>query len=162
MSPATTTPNPTSTQDHDRDPITTHVLDSTTGLPAPSIPVRLDLLNEDGNIDENVYFTAVTSADGRITNWTAGGDHATGGHEAGSMKGYWRWWQGFLLDMGGERKPLTWSLKFDTLAYWGEGKTFYPQVEVRFFTSGEGEENRDHYHVPILLGPWGYTTYRGS
>ena len=55
---------------------------------------------------------------------------------------------------------MVWSLQFDTLAYWGEGKTFYPEVEVRFFVqAGEG---KGHWHVPVLLGPWGYTTYRGS
>jgi 5-hydroxyisourate hydrolase len=54
-----------------------------------------------------------------------------------------------------------WSLKFNTSKYWGEGGTFYPEVEVKFFVRREGLEG-GHWHVPLLLGPWGYTTYRGS
>lgn len=36
-------------------------------------------------------------------------------------------------------------------------KTFYPYVEVVFHIS-----SKDHYHVPLLLNPFGYSTYRGS
>ncbi|KAL4709614.1 hypothetical protein ACJJTC_007345 [Scirpophaga incertulas] len=36
-------------------------------------------------------------------------------------------------------------------------ETFYPFVEI-FFKTKEGE----HYHVPLLLSPYGYSTYRGS
>jgi 5-hydroxyisourate hydrolase len=38
-------------------------------------------------------------------------------------------------------------------------------VEVKFTVRGrgvEGEEDWRHYHVPVLLGPWNYSTYRGS
>ena len=52
---------------------------------------------------------------------------------------------------------MIWSLKIDALRYWGENKTFYPEVEIKFFV-----KPGSHYHVPVLLGPWGYTTYRGS
>lgn len=38
------------------------------------------------------------------------------------------------------------------------GNAFYPFVHVVF----QVEEDRDHYHVPLLLSPFGYTTYRGS
>lgn len=44
---------------------------------------------------------------------------------------------------------------FETGSY---GSGFYPFVHV-VFTLDEG---RDHYHVPLLLSPYGYTTYRGS
>ncbi len=37
-------------------------------------------------------------------------------------------------------------------------ETFYSQVSVTFEVRNPGE----HYHVPLLLSPWGYTTYRGS
>jgi 5-hydroxyisourate hydrolase len=51
-------------------------------------------------------------------------------------------------------------LTFDTGAYFravgDEG--FYPEVSVTFVV-GAGAE---HYHVPLLLSPFGYTTYRGS
>jgi 5-hydroxyisourate hydrolase len=51
-------------------------------------------------------------------------------------------------------------LSFDTDAYFravGEA-CFYPEVAVTFVV-GRGEE---HYHVPLLLSPFGYSTYRGS
>ena len=51
-------------------------------------------------------------------------------------------------------------LSFDTDAYFraiGEAG-FYPEVSVTFVV-GHGEE---HYHVPLLLSPFGYSTYRGS
>lgn len=35
--------------------------------------------------------------------------------------------------------------------------TFYPFVEVSFEIKADG-----HYHIPLLLSPWGYSTYRGS
>ncbi len=51
-------------------------------------------------------------------------------------------------------------LTFDTSAYFAANdiKGFYPQVSVVFKI-----ENPDqHYHVPLLLSPFGYSTYRGS
>ena len=51
-------------------------------------------------------------------------------------------------------------LSFDTDAYFravGEAG-FYPEVAVTFVV-GHGEER---YHVPLLLSPFGYSTYRGS
>jgi 5-hydroxyisourate hydrolase len=54
------------------------------------------------------------------------------------------------------------SLTFDTEAYFGARgvKTFFPEVEVKFVVRSDGKA--EHYHVPVLLGPFGYTTYRGS
>jgi 5-hydroxyisourate hydrolase len=51
-------------------------------------------------------------------------------------------------------------LTFDTGAHFrGLGEPgFYPEVTVTFVVEG-GE---DHYHVPLLLSPFGYSTYRGS
>jgi 5-hydroxyisourate hydrolase len=54
----------------------------------------------------------------------------------------------------------SYRLRFDTGAYFravGEGG-FYPEVTVTFLVDG-GE---DHYHVPLLISPYGYSTYRGS
>ena len=49
---------------------------------------------------------------------------------------------------------------FETAAYFqGQNKTvFYPYVEVVFEIDVSGE----HYHIPLLLAPFGYSTYRGS
>lgn len=51
-------------------------------------------------------------------------------------------------------------ITFDTDAYFAsQGITgFYPSVSILFRIPGVGE----HYHVPLLLGPYGYSTYRGS
>jgi len=56
--------------------------------------------------------------------------------------------------------PGVYRLVFDTAAYFAAEAVpaFYPQVAIVFETvAGEG-----HYHVPLLLNPFGYTTYRGS
>jgi 5-hydroxyisourate hydrolase len=45
-------------------------------------------------------------------------------------------------------------LTFDT----GAHSRFYPEVTVTFVVEGGAE----HYHVPLLLSPFGYSTYRGS
>ncbi|HEX3772593.1 MAG TPA: hydroxyisourate hydrolase [Polyangiaceae bacterium] len=53
----------------------------------------------------------------------------------------------------------TYRVTFDTEAYFGAGNrpVFYPRVDVVFVvTAGE------HYHVPLLVSPFGYSTYRGS
>ncbi len=52
------------------------------------------------------------------------------------------------------------KLRFNTASYYAEQKTpsFYPFVEIVFEISGDGQ----HYHVPLLLNPYGYSTYRGS
>lgn len=55
-----------------------------------------------------------------------------------------------------QAEPGTYHLLFDTGAYNPEG--FFPQVTI-VFTIGEGGQ---HYHVPLLLSPFGYSTYRGS
>jgi 5-hydroxyisourate hydrolase len=51
-------------------------------------------------------------------------------------------------------------LRFDTAAYLGP-RAFFPEVAVVFAIDG-GEGARDHEHVPLLLSPYGYSTYRGS
>lgn len=48
-------------------------------------------------------------------------------------------------------------LRFDTAAYFG-GEPFYPEVTVQFEVSG----SERHLHLPLLLSPFGYSTYRGS
>ncbi len=79
-----------------------------------------------------VISTRETDADGRVTSFT----------NASSLA------------------PGVYRLVFDTGNYFERAgsKTFYPQVIIVFETvAGES-----HYHVPLLLGPFGYTTYRGS
>src|SRR3989441_11619778 len=54
----------------------------------------------------------------------------------------------------------TYRLVFDTDAYFStlDIAAFYPQVSVVFKT----DEAPQHYHVPLLISPFGYSTYRGS
>jgi len=47
-------------------------------------------------------------------------------------------------------------LRFDTAAYLGAG-AFFPTVEIVFAVHDDR-----HHHVPLLLSPFGYSTYRGS
>jgi len=51
-------------------------------------------------------------------------------------------------------------LRFDTGRYLAEhhGTAFYPDVTVAFAV----ESSDQHYHLPLLLSPFGYSTYRGS
>ncbi len=56
--------------------------------------------------------------------------------------------------------PLgTYKLRFELKAYFEQlgVEVFYPFAEIVFIVSGH-----EHYHIPLLLNPYGYTTYRGS
>jgi len=54
----------------------------------------------------------------------------------------------------------TYRLTFDTGTYFRERhlETFFPEAVIVFSVS----QGQQHYHVPLLLTPWGYSTYRGS
>lgn len=56
--------------------------------------------------------------------------------------------------------PGIYRLTFDVTAYFrAQGKeTFYPEIPITFEIRAPAE----HYHVPLLLSPYGYSTYRGS
>ena len=65
------------------------------------------------------------------------------------------------LQPAGKKLPAgTYRLVFETGAYFkGQGaKSFFPRVDIIFSTESPDE----HYHVPLLLSPFGYSTYRGS
>jgi len=61
---------------------------------------------------------------------------------------------------GTELVAGTYRLIFDTAAYFGVKRQscFYPQVQVTFSVADPAQR----YHVPLLLSPFGYSTYRGS
>lgn len=65
-----------------------------------------------------------------------------------------------LLTQGAAVEPGVYRLTFHTAAYFAalgvEG--FYPEVMIAF----EIKDAAQHYHVPLLLNPYGYSTYRGS
>jgi len=103
--------------------VTTHVLDSVTGLPARGVAVRLD--------GRGVTAEARTDDDGRV-------------RELGPAR----------LDRGIYRVVFATG---DWFAAHGR-ETFYPEVVVTFTV----EDPDGHLHVPLLLSPYAYSTYRGS
>jgi 5-hydroxyisourate hydrolase len=112
--------------------ITTHVLDTALGRPAAGVPVRLE------------RYPASPGGAAELASATTGDDGRAG-------------------DLGpAEVEPGTYRLVFDTGAYYraqpGQEPPFFPEVAVSF-TVRQGER---HYHVPLLLSPYGYSTYRGS
>jgi 5-hydroxyisourate hydrolase len=145
-----------------RPPITCHILDTLTGLPAQNIPVTLQLLSPSPpSAETTITFTALTNTDGRVPGWTATGTSNTNATLPDLQT---------VFESSDEGADMMWVAKFATLRYFEEKgiKPFFPEVEIRFLTSGfggaaggEGEE-KGHWHVPLLLGPFSYTTYRGS
>ena len=67
---------------------------------------------------------------------------------------------GHLLPAGTALAAATYRLTFDVAAYHEARGTpgFYPHVSIVFTVRDAGQ----HYHVPLLLSPFGYSTYRGS
>ena len=61
-----------------------------------------------------------------------------------------------LLPPGAALSSGVYRIVFDTAARWPDG--FYPEVSVTFSVKDPGS----HYHVPLLISPFGFTTYRGS
>ena len=64
-----------------------------------------------------------------------------------------------LLPTGRILSPGIYKVVFETGNYYSDQKikTFYPSVEILFTVFDES-----HYHVPLLISPFGYSTYRGS
>lgn len=113
--------------------LTTHVLDTASGKPAAGM--KLVLYRMSGDTRSKVK-EAVTNADGRCdAALLEGAEFRTGQYELVFFAGdYLRAHDAALPD------PL-----------------FLDQVPIRF---GMAEET--HYHVPLLLSPFGYSSYRGS
>lgn len=114
--------------------LSTHVLDAGLGRPAEGVPIRLTRSSNEVAAPATVLFSAVTDSDGRHRHQDAGKDvpFAAGIYE----------------------------LTFDTAAYFAaSGQTgFYPKVTVTF----EIIDVTAHHHVPLLLSPFAFSTYRGS
>ena len=70
---------------------------------------------------------------------------------------------GRLRTLHPDGSPLTagaYRLTFQTRAYFVAlgAATFYPEVAITF----EVAEGETHYHVPLLISPFGFTSYRGT
>lgn len=109
--------------------ITTHVLDTSVGVPGKNITIRLRRFC---NGSWQTLAQGITNTDGRIPD---------------------------LLPPDRILKADTYQMVFDTGAYYADlnTQTFYPMVEIIFQTFDDA-----HYHVPLLVNPFGYSTYRGS
>ena len=85
----------------------------------------------------------------------------------GETRGASLTFEGVTDEDGRMREKLPWTvergmyrLTFDTAAYFADLgiEAFYPEVSVVF----EVRDPTQHHHVPLLLSPYGYSTYRGS
>ena len=67
---------------------------------------------------------------------------------------------GRVKSLGDALAPGVYRLRFDTAAYFAAQAVtaFYPEIVIAF----EITEPSSHYHVPVLLSPYAYSTYRGS
>lgn len=138
-----------------KDPITCHVLDTTAGRPAAGMRVRLEgpmpspgAAASAGASGTLKTFESDTDEDGRVKVWLPYSAETA----SGEVPVY------TLLDvLGSITGPSRWTLRFDTAGYFGEDKTFFPEATIVFRV-----EEGQHYHVPLLLSPYSYTTYRGS
>ena len=65
-----------------------------------------------------------------------------------------------LLDTGTQLQAGIYRITFDTASYFQDSgrQSFYPYVTIVFGI----QDPSQHYHVPLLLNPYGYSTYRGS
>ncbi len=106
--------------------ISTHILDTSLGQPAPRVGVKLERLAPGAAM----LAEATTDADGRCR----------------------------LLESSANAG--TYRLTFQTAAYFAaQGRpTLYPEISVTFLVVEDGR----NYHIPLLLNPFGYSTYRGS
>ena len=64
-----------------------------------------------------------------------------------------------LLDKDVALEPGVYKIRFETQEYFDKLgiQTFYPFAEISFHIT-----TTDHYHIPLILNPFGYSTYRGS
>jgi len=109
--------------------ITTHILDTSKGIPAEGVSI---ILYGGENDEWTELARRKTNADGRITDLLNKDD---------------------LLHFG------IYKMRFETKDYFDKNmiQTFYPYVEIIFEI-----ESDQRYHIPLLLNPFGYSTYRGS
>lgn len=113
--------------------LTTHVLDTAKGCPASGIQIALFRVS--GNSHRKIA-EAVTNADGR----TDAPILPTDKFKPGSYE---------LIFFAGDYLRATGQPEDAIL--------FLDQIPIRF-----GMSEDTHYHVPLLLSPFGYSTYRGS
>ncbi|SEQ39958.1 5-hydroxyisourate hydrolase [Loktanella sp. DSM 29012] len=113
--------------------LTTHVLDTARGQPAAGL--RIDLYRLTGEGRQHIT-TLTTNADGRTDSQILpAADFACGNYELVFHAGAY----------------------LDALGVPSGNPRFLDEIPIRF-----GMAEQTHYHVPLLLSPFGYSTYRGS
>lgn len=116
--------------------ISTHILDTAIGRPAANVPVSLGRWANHEWISLSVPELR-TDADGRARE---------------------------LLPMTTPLAPGLYRVRFETAEYYRSQQLtgLYPWVEITFEVPNWQTDEIPHYHIPLLLTPNGYTTYRGS
>lgn len=123
-----------------RPPITTHVLDISRGFPAAGIDVLLEFWK--GNQARPPF----GATDG--TGWVVQGSSSTDSDGR----------SGQLLDIVDDVNPGIYRISFNTRKYNPSG--FFPNVSIVFEILEA--QKKEHFHVPLLLAPFSFSTYRGS
>jgi 5-hydroxyisourate hydrolase len=120
--------------------LSTHVLDTMHGCPAAGMQVKLLTTHSDtaGNLQATLVKAITLNADGRNPD-------------------------GLLFD-NQSLKAGTYRLVFDVSAYFKSRQVVLPEPNFLSSVSIDfGIAHADqHYHVPLLVSPWSYSTYRGS
>lgn len=143
-------------------PLTCHILDTVSGKPAADVVCSVSelLLNDDntdaGTVESEFQFAlGKTNSDGRVTQWVFEPNPSErsrlrelGIIEQSANKLDWQ-----VL------KPGHYKIRFHVGKYFRQKKetSFFPFVDIVFEVS-----DTRHYHIPLLLSNFGYTTYRGS
>jgi 5-hydroxyisourate hydrolase len=117
------------------------VLDTARGVPAAGVPVRLERVSEAG--PEEIG-RASTDSGGRVQ---AIGPPRLPPGTYRLIFGTGEYFEGLHATPRGAPEPRP-----------APGPAFFPEVTVTFTVDGVSP----HYHVPLLLSPFGYATYRGS
>ncbi|KAI3800415.1 hypothetical protein L1987_28506 [Smallanthus sonchifolius] len=123
-----------------RPPITTHILDVARGCPAAGIEVHLEMYN--------AKQLGPVFGDSDKDKWILQGSSTT--DKDGRS--------GQLMDIVNDLSPGVYRISFNTGKYNPNG--FFPFVSIVF----EVKESKkmEHFHVPLLLSPFSFSTYRGS
>ncbi|CAI6334168.1 unnamed protein product [Periconia digitata] len=156
-------------------PITCHVLDTTIGRPARGIPVTLTLAASSNAVPE-LSWTGLTNSDGRVVSWDPSPSSSSSNKDLREV--FSSFPPSSPSSSGGADGKQRYTLSFAVLPYLAAQKAarggaagnkeddvpdpFFEDVVVKFVV-GEGQRrNGEHFHVPLLLGGFGYSVYRGS
>ncbi|KAK9454404.1 hypothetical protein V1511DRAFT_460645 [Dipodascopsis uninucleata] len=134
-----------------RHPITCHVLDTVAGKPAVGIICTLKV--QDAATREFIKIAqASTNSDGRVVYWN--------NISQSSDDEFYK----ILNSVGGEEAAKTdrlLQIRFDGISEYFDGDTFFPYVDICFIVKANALPS-EHFHVPLLLSRYSYSTYRGS